>query len=40
MPGTRVKGKEWFLVKCNIVAKQVIIDSEAGDRKTLKKDVY
>ena len=39
MPGTRVKGKEWFLVKCNMVAKQVVIDGEAGDGKTLKKDV-
>jgi hypothetical protein len=39
MPGTRVKGKEWFPIKCDIVAKQVVIDSEAGDRKTLKKDV-
>jgi hypothetical protein len=26
-------------VKCDIVAKQVVIDSEAGDGKTLKKDV-
>ena len=40
MPGTRVKGEEWFPVKCDIVAKQVIIDGEVGDRKTLKKDVY
>ena len=40
MPGTRVKGEEWFLVKCDMVAKQVVMDGEAGDRRTLKKDVY
>jgi hypothetical protein len=39
MPSTRVKGEEWFPVKCNIVAKQVVIDGKAGDRKMLKKDV-
>jgi hypothetical protein len=40
MPGTRVKGEEWFLVKCDIVVKQAVIDSEVGDGKTLRKDVY
>jgi hypothetical protein len=40
MPGTRVKGEEWFPIKCDIVAKQAIMDGEAGDRKTLKKDIY
>jgi hypothetical protein len=39
MPGTRVKGEEWFPIKCDIVAKQAVMDSEAGDGKTLKKDV-
>jgi hypothetical protein len=39
MPGTRVKGEEWFPIKCDIVAKQVVIDSKVRDGKTLKKDV-
>ena len=39
MPSTRVKGKEWFLVKYDMVAKQTVIDSKVGDGKTLKKDV-
>jgi hypothetical protein len=39
MPGTRVKGEEWFPVKCDMVAKQAVMDSEAGDGKTLKRDV-
>ena len=39
MPGTRVKDKEWFLVKCDMVVKQAVINSKAGDGKTLKKDV-
>jgi hypothetical protein len=40
MPGIRVKGAEWFPTKCDIVAKQAVMDSKAGDGKTLKKDVY
>jgi hypothetical protein len=40
MPSIRVKGEEWFPIKCDMVIKQVVIDSEVGDRKTLKKDVY
>jgi hypothetical protein len=40
MPGIRVKGEEWFPIKCDMVAKQAVMDSEVGDRKTLKKDVY
>jgi hypothetical protein len=39
MPGTRVKGKEWFPIKCDIVAKQVVMHSKVRDGKTLKKDV-
>jgi hypothetical protein len=39
MPGTRVKGEEWFPVKCDMVAEQAVMDSEVGDGKTLKKDV-
>jgi hypothetical protein len=35
----RVKGEEWFPVKCDMVAKQAVMNSEAGDGKTLKKDV-
>jgi hypothetical protein len=39
MPGTRVRGEEWFPIKRNMVVKQAVIDGEVGDRKTLKKDV-
>jgi hypothetical protein len=39
MPGTRVKGEECFPIKCDMVAKQAVMDGEAGDGKTLKKDV-
>jgi hypothetical protein len=39
MPGARVKGEEWFPIKCDMVAKQAVMDGEVGDGKTLKKDV-
>jgi hypothetical protein len=39
MPGTRVRGEEWYPIKCDMVAKQVVMDGEVGDGKTLKKDV-
>jgi hypothetical protein len=39
MPGTRVRGEEWYPIKCDMVAKQMVMDGEAGDGKTLKKDV-
>jgi hypothetical protein len=34
-----VRGEEWYLIKCDIVVKQMVMDREAGDGKTLKKDV-
>jgi hypothetical protein len=34
-----VRGEEWYLIKCDMVAKQTVIDGEAGDSKTLRKDV-
>jgi hypothetical protein len=39
MPGTRIKGEEWYLIKCDIVAKQAVIDEKALDDKTLKTTV-
>jgi hypothetical protein len=35
-----VRGEEWYLIKYDMVAKQTVIDGEAGDSKTLRKDVY
>jgi hypothetical protein len=35
-----VRGEEWYLIKCDMIVKQTVIDREVGDRKTLKKDVY
>jgi hypothetical protein len=40
MPGTRIKGEEWYLIKCDIVVKQAVIDEKASDDKTLKTTVY
>jgi hypothetical protein len=40
MPGTRIKGEEWYLIKCDMVAKQAVIDEKASDDKTLKTTVY
>jgi hypothetical protein len=39
MPGTRIKGEEWYPIKCDMVAKQAVIDEKALDDKTLKTTV-
>jgi hypothetical protein len=36
MPGTRVKGEQWYPIKCDMVAKQAVMDANADDGKTLK----
>jgi hypothetical protein len=33
MPGTRVKGEEWYPVECDMVAKQAVMDDNASDIK-------
>jgi hypothetical protein len=38
MLGTRVKGEQWYPIKCDMVAKQVVMDEKAED-KTLKSTV-
>jgi hypothetical protein len=35
-----VRGEEWYPIKCDMVVKQMVMDGEVGDRKTLRKDVY
>jgi hypothetical protein len=35
-----VKAEEWYLVKCDMVVKQAVIDERAPDDKTLKTTVY
>jgi hypothetical protein len=37
LPGTRVKGDEWFPVKCDMVAKLAVMDRAADDGKTLRQ---
>jgi hypothetical protein len=37
LPGTRVKGEEWFPVKCDMVAKLAVMDRAADDGKTLRQ---
>jgi hypothetical protein len=37
LPGTRVKGEEWFPVKCDMVAKLAVMDRTADDGKTLRQ---
>jgi hypothetical protein len=39
MPGTRIQGDEWYPVKCDLVAKQAVLDNTAQDRVTLKQEV-
>jgi hypothetical protein len=39
MPGARVKGEQWYPVKCDSVVKQCVLDDEINDGKTLKKDI-
>ena len=34
MPGTRVKGEEWFPVKCDMVAKQAVMDRVVNNQST------
>ena len=38
MPGTRLQDEEWFPVKCDLVAKQAVLESTEGD-PTLKKEL-
>lgn len=40
MPGTRVKGEQWYPIKCDMVAKQAVMDANADDAKTLKTTLY
>jgi hypothetical protein len=40
MPGTRVKGKQWYPIKYDMVAKQAVMDTNADNRKTLKTTLY
>jgi hypothetical protein len=40
MPSIRVKGEEWFPIKCDIVAKLVVMDRVANDGKTLRQTLY
>jgi hypothetical protein len=35
-PGTQVKGKQWYPIKCDMVAKQAVMDVEANNSKTLR----
>ena len=39
MPGTRIQGDEWYPLKCDLVAKQAVLDTTAKDGITLKQDV-
>ena len=39
MPGTRIQGDEWHPIKCDLVAKQAVLDSTAKDGATLKQEV-
>ena len=39
MPGTRIQGDEWYPLKCDLVAKQAVLDSTAQDKATLKQEV-
>ena len=38
MPGARVRGEQWYPVKCDNVVKQCVLDEEINDGKTLKKN--
>lgn len=37
LPGTRVKGEEWYPVKCDMVAKLAVLDRTADDGRTLRQ---
>jgi len=39
MPGTRIQGDEWYPLKCDLVAKQAVLNSTAQDKATLKQEV-
>ncbi|KAM0712556.1 hypothetical protein Q7P35_000002 [Cladosporium inversicolor] len=39
IPGTRVKGEQWYPIKCDMVAKQAVIDVGANDGKTLRQTI-
>lgn len=39
MPGTRIQGEEWYPIKCDLVAKQAVLDSAAMDGTTLRVEV-
>jgi hypothetical protein len=39
MPGTRIQGDEWYPLKCDLVAKQAVLNTTAKDGITLKQDV-
>jgi hypothetical protein len=39
MPGTRIQGDEWYLVKCDLVAKQAVLEGIAKDGISLRQDV-
>ena len=39
MPGTRIQGDEWHPIKCDLVAKQAVLDSTAKDGVTLKQEM-
>jgi len=39
MPGTRIQGDEWYPIKCDLVARQAVLDSTAKDSTTLKPEV-
>ena len=39
MPGTRLQGDEWYPIKCDLVAKQAVLDSTTKGNTTLKPEV-
>jgi hypothetical protein len=39
MPGTRIQGDEWYPVKCDLVAKQAVLEGTAKDGISLRQDV-
>lgn len=39
LPGARLKSDEWYPVKCDGVAKQIVLDETTKDGRTLRKEV-
>lgn len=39
MPRARIRGETWFPLKCNRVAKQMVIDYSVNDGRTLRQKV-